>query len=171
MAIDSSDVPTVIVVGNHQSRGLSVSQKVCLKHCMQLIPLVSSYVRLWKNTRSVHDPRYITPLAPLVPLPPPYQVEAELSAHENGDVTRPVEYEFLIETAAAHVPVTMMNKPATIKNTFKATRNLNLNDRSVERRRQLSCSHIQPLDVMHMNAPRRAPMREVRSPKKGMAVC
>ena len=82
----------------------------------------------------------------------------------------PVLYEFLILTAAAHVPVIMMNIPDSIRKTLRATRSLYFIDLSVARCLQLSCNHIHPFEVMHMKAPNSAPIREVRSPKKGMAM-
>jgi len=84
-------------------------------------------------------------------------------------VIAPVLYDLLILAAAAHVPTTMMNSPDTIKNAFSATSSLYFIDRSVLRSLQLSWSHIHPFDVMHMNAPSRAPIKEVRSPKNGIA--
>jgi hypothetical protein len=52
----------------------------------------------------------------------PDHTEPELSAHEKGLLMAPVAYEFFILTAAAHVPVTMMNRPETMRKMFRATR-------------------------------------------------
>jgi hypothetical protein len=77
------------------------------------------YVYKLRSCLHVGPPRldnlYITFLE-LVPYTDP-----ELSAHENGLLIAPVAYDLLMLTAAAHVPVTMIKRPATIKKTLSAT--------------------------------------------------
>ena len=54
------------------------------------------------------------PLAFSFSLPFPH-VDPELSAQENGELMLPVAYESRMLSAAAHVPVTTMKHPDTIK--------------------------------------------------------
>lgn len=73
----------------------------------------------------------------------------------------------MIDSTEAQVPAIMRKVPATIIKILKAALSLHTRLRGSF---QLSYSHMQPIGWYDMSVPNKAPTREIRLPKSGMAL-
>lgn len=96
--------------------------------------------------------------------------ELELSAHDHAEEPEVSWLEAIILTTDPYVPATIKKDPQMMTRILQDERSIHLRVGCSRPFFQLSYNHMQPMGWNDMNVPSRAPMRETRLAKLGIAL-